>query len=372
MPPEQVHQLVAGLERIAAAPLAHASIAAPIAGGLTGISAYLASDYVAADSMDSAVREFGPLAPADALAAAARLAGALDHAIAAGFTHGSLHPRDVLLSARETRMTGLGVGQLLAEIGIAPPVRRPYSAPERLAGSAWDRRADIFSLAALVHELLWGKRISGVGAQAVDGMTTLPGGDLDALKRVFKRALAEDPLERHPTAKIFVDALKRALPEVGADAVADDASAAPARNLRLATPPRPAPLVDEPLLPLETRFTEVDVVPDLAGPTAGPSILENADDPLDRPLEPRVGVDAVSDATPARGAQDDLELGWLARAPGSSETDPPLDLRTRPEPASEEPKAVPEPPPPPPEPAAPPPEAVLERPARPPSRMTRG
>ncbi len=116
------------------------------------------------------------------------------------------------MSARETRLTGIGVGQLLAEIGVAPPVRRPYSAPERLGGSAWDRRADIFSLAALVHELLWGRRISGTGVKAVEGMTALAGGDLDALKRVFKRALADDPMERHPTAKIFVDALRARAP----------------------------------------------------------------------------------------------------------------------------------------------------------------
>jgi serine/threonine protein kinase len=327
LPPERVHQLVAGLERIVEANLAHPAIATPVAAGLTGDSAYLACDYISADSLDLAVREFGAWPPADALQVGARLASALDHAVAAGLTHGCLHPRDVLMSARVTRLTGVGVGQLLAEIGIAPPVRRPYSAPERLGGSAWDRRADIFSLAALVHELLWGRRISATGAKAVEGMTALAGGDLDALKRVFKRALAEDPMERHPTAKIFVDALKRALPDVAAEALAlnlaaDSMPPPAARNLRLAMPDRPAKDDVEPMLPLEPpRFAEVESVPDLPMTAAGPSIIESTPDPID-PIDIKPETDA------ARDAIDRFALSWLAREADAPKVEPPFELPT--------------------------------------------
>jgi len=335
--PEQAHQIVAGLERIVASDLAHQAIATPLAAGLTDGAPYLASDYIAADSMDLAVREFGALLPSDALQVGARLASALDHAVAAGFTHGCLHPRDVLMSAREARLTGIGVGQLLAEIGIAPPIRRPYTAPERLAGSAWDRRADIFSLAALVHELLWGRRISGIGGRAVENMTALPGGDLEALKRVFKRALAEDPMERHPTGKIFIDALKRALPDV-AESVAFNMSVplpveqpgSPPPNLRLATTPRsPSEDMQAPLLPLEPpRFTEVEAHPDLSSTPSGPSILETAQDPLDLPLDHVVGGDTTSDAAHDRQAQEDFALGWLPRETDPAKPAAPFELRT--------------------------------------------
>src|SRR4030095_11437131 len=99
-------------------------------------------------------------------------------------------------------------------VGVAVPVRRPYTAPERIAGGAWDRRADVFSLAALIHELLWAKRITGTGDHIADTLTAIPGTDYAALKRVFTRALAERPAARFETALEFVDALKTAFPDV--------------------------------------------------------------------------------------------------------------------------------------------------------------
>src|SRR5580765_7937904 len=52
LPPERVHQLVAEFERLIADGLAHPGIAAPVAAGVDGDAAYLAHDYVAAESLD--------------------------------------------------------------------------------------------------------------------------------------------------------------------------------------------------------------------------------------------------------------------------------------------------------------------------------
>ena len=59
LPPERAHQLVAEFERLIAADLSHPAMAAPLATGISGVSAYLAQDYVAADSLDLVVREYG-------------------------------------------------------------------------------------------------------------------------------------------------------------------------------------------------------------------------------------------------------------------------------------------------------------------------
>src|SRR5437762_3493493 len=139
LPPDRLHQLVARLERLIAAPLAHPAIVAPIATGTDGIILYLVQDFVAAESLDVVVRDHGPAAPVDALRVATQLAEALDCAAAAGVVHGALHPRDILLSHDDTRLTGLGVAQAIEDVGVVPPVRRPYSPPERVAGEAWDR-----------------------------------------------------------------------------------------------------------------------------------------------------------------------------------------------------------------------------------------
>src|SRR5262249_32639735 len=90
-------------------------------------------------------------------------------------------------------------------IGVAAPVRRPYTAPERVAGRMWNRSADVYSLAALVHELLWGRRVS-----SAEALEPLPGADQGILTEAFARALADDPAARFETALAFVEALREA------------------------------------------------------------------------------------------------------------------------------------------------------------------
>ena len=236
LPPERTHQLVAEFERLIAADLTHPALAAPLATGISGVSAFLAQDYVAADSLDLAVREYGPAPAGNVLRVATQLAGALDYAAAVHVTHGALHPRDLLLSSDDTRLTGIGVAQALESIGVAAPVRRPYTAPERIAGSEWDRRADVFSLAALMHELMWGKRVSGVGMRAAERLGDIPGTDPRGLRDVFGRALAENPADRYETALAFAEALKNACPDVAVEP--EPAVPVKKRTLRKKTPPR--------------------------------------------------------------------------------------------------------------------------------------
>lgn len=214
LPPERVHQLVAEFERLIDAALIHDAIAAPLATGIMESSAYLAQEYISAESLDLAVREYGPAPAGDALRVTTQLAGALDFAAVVNIHHGGLHPRDVLLSPDATKLTGIGVARALEQVGVTAPVRRPYSAPERIAGAAWDRRADIFSLAALVYELLWGRRIAGTGAQAVESLSEIADADLPTLQSVFARALADDPRARFGTCLEFAEALSKAFPGV--------------------------------------------------------------------------------------------------------------------------------------------------------------
>lgn len=264
LPPHRVHQLVAAFEQLIAADLTHPALAMPLATGITGVSAYLAQEYVAAESMDLAVREYGPAPPADALRVAAQLAGALDFGAVVNVHHGGLHPRDVLLSADETRITGAGVTRAIEGVGVAAPVRRPYTAPERMAGAEWGRRADIYSLAALVHELLWGRRISGTGSHVADALTEIPGSRLPALKDAFARALAQDPNDRFETALEFAEAIKSAFPDLSL------VDAAPPPGRRAAAPA----LREEPRLPLDDE-------PPIAAPLPASSAAEPVADLAD-------------------------------------------------------------------------------------------
>jgi serine/threonine protein kinase len=207
LPPENSHRFVAALEQLIAADLTHMGIAAPLAAGQTDNTPFLALDFVAAESFDVVIRDYGPAPVTEALRIATQLGGALDFAAAVNVFHGTLHPRDVLVSADDTRVTGLGIAQALEQLGVTPPVRRPYTAPERLAGETWDRRADTFSLAALVFEMLFGRRIAGVGLDAAEAITEFDNVDLVSLRGLFAKALAENPAERYDSALAFAEAL---------------------------------------------------------------------------------------------------------------------------------------------------------------------
>jgi hypothetical protein len=213
LPPERVHQLVAELERLIAAGLTHPAVVAPVATGIEGVSAYLAEDYVAAESLDIRLRR-GAASIAEALLITTQLAGALDAAAAANVDHGAMHPKDILLSGDEARITGLGIARAMERIGIPAQVRRPYTALERAAGSEWDSRADVFSLAAITHEMLWGRRLAATGSEAAAALTPIAGGDLARLCAVFRRALADDPGDRFTAAIEFAGALTDAFPGV--------------------------------------------------------------------------------------------------------------------------------------------------------------
>ncbi|HXG56030.1 MAG TPA: PEGA domain-containing protein [Vicinamibacterales bacterium] len=204
--PEQSQSLADELAGAAEAGLFHPSVVEPIASGMEGTLAYRAEEYVAAESLDVAMRHYAP-APIDkVLPFITQLAGAIDFARAAGVGHGALHPRDVFITPDEARATGFGVVEALERVGLRAPVRRPYSAPERVAGEPWSTAADVFSLAVITYEMLTGRRPAGTGAQ----IEPLTGPTGDALHAALAQAMDDDPARRFPTALSFISALEGA------------------------------------------------------------------------------------------------------------------------------------------------------------------
>jgi hypothetical protein len=208
--PEQAAALADELSRTAEAGLFHPSIVEPIAAGVEGTVAYCAEEYVAAESLDVAMRHYAPAPIATVLPFITQLAGAIDFARAAGVGHGALHPRDIFVTPEEARATGFGVVEALERVGLRAPVRRPYSPPERIAGTRWDATADVFSLAAITFELLTGRRPAGLGAEIGTLTAGTPNSWMDALHAALTRAMDADPSARYPTALAFAAALEAA------------------------------------------------------------------------------------------------------------------------------------------------------------------
>ena len=290
--PEQAQLLADALSRAVDASLVHPSIVEPLAAGIEGTVAYRAEEYVAAESLDVAMRHYAPAPIEKALPFITQLAGAIDFARAAGVGHGSLHPRDIFVTPDEARATGFGVVEALEHVGIRAPIRRPYTAPERIEGGPWGTPADVFSLAAISFELLTARRPAGTGAGA------LPAGDRsEALRAVLARAMDEEPSRRYGTALAFAHALESAaqghsdaalVPDVAAPVPGPSVPESSAPESLILPTPISKSLVAE-LFPVpESRVPgPASHVADVPGPIATPGefavekALEPDTDPLD-------------------------------------------------------------------------------------------
>ena len=114
--PEQVVRLAEALRRIVAGHRPHPSIVAPIDAGLEGSTAFLAMEYVAAETLDVALRHLAPAPLPAALPILRAMADAIDASWQTGalYGHGALHPRDVFIApgTNDVRITGFGTFKL--------------------------------------------------------------------------------------------------------------------------------------------------------------------------------------------------------------------------------------------------------------------
>ncbi|MCE2514721.1 MAG: PEGA domain-containing protein [Acidobacteria bacterium] len=303
--PELADELADALQQLVEAGLTHPGIVAPLAAGCEGSVPYLAQDYVAAESLDVAMRHYAPAAAERAVPLLHHLAGAIDAAHEAGVLHGSLHLRDVFVSPDEARATGFGVARALEDVGLRAPVRRPYAAPEVVVGGDWGPEVDRYAAAAIAYELLTGRRATGSGDEIIERLGSVYVGDegaLPALRDVFAWGLSEDPADRPGRSVEFVTALAEAL---GVELIEPQPVAAPAPGEPVGVPP--------PLRSPGAPETEAGV-----GVGAGLAALAPHDAPDDAPaLEDDAA--AVDDAAAMDQDEDDDHVGeWSASTAAGS------------------------------------------------------
>ncbi len=208
--PERAETLARALEAVVADLPVHPAIVRPVGAGLADGVPYFAQAYVAAESLDVAIRNYAPAPEETAGLCLRQLAAALDLAHGQDLCHGALHQRDVFVSPELAQVTGLGVVPALERVGLSGPLRRPYTAPEQIAGENWGPAADRFALATLAFELLTGKRAAGAPTN-IEPLASPAGADTIRLGRLFQAALADEPTARPGSATGFIDDLADAL-----------------------------------------------------------------------------------------------------------------------------------------------------------------
>ena len=270
--PERAAAVAAELETLVSVMPVQDGACTLVEAGVHNATPYLVTSFADGDSLDVALKQFGPAAIADLLPRLRRLARAVDAAADAGVCHGALHPRDVLVSEISTVMTGIGTWPVLVRNGERLPVRRPYRAPELGEGTI-SAAGDRFALAALAYEWMTGRRTSATFGAG--DMVPLANADREVLGQIFARALHTDPFARFESCAAFVDAL--ATVEVEAPVLVE----APPPESRSRQRGRDA----GPTLPLDVFPAEDDADLPLIPPPAPETITAHA--PPDAPLHVR-------------------------------------------------------------------------------------
>ena len=146
----------------------------------------------------------GRLEPRDALAIASQICDALEYAHRQGVIHRDIKPENILLDGGRVKVADFGLAKLLAQ--TAPEMTLTvdqrvmgtprYMAPEQMERpGAVDHRADIYSLGAVLYEMLTGE--VPLGRFAAPSQKAPVDAYLDA---VVLRCLERDPPERYQNA----------------------------------------------------------------------------------------------------------------------------------------------------------------------------
>jgi hypothetical protein len=222
---------VLGAERFLAeikisARLDHPHILTLIDSGAAEGFLYYVLPYVRGESLRARLNRERQLGLDEALTITRQVAGALDYAHRQGVVHRDIKPENILIQEGEAMLADFGIalavkeagGNRLTESGLSLGTPQ-YMSPEQATGDRQlDARSDVYSLAAVLYEMLAGEPpVTGPTVQAVIAKLlterptrvrtvrdTVPEG-VDA---AVAKALAKTPADRFPTAGDFARALE--------------------------------------------------------------------------------------------------------------------------------------------------------------------
>jgi eukaryotic-like serine/threonine-protein kinase len=187
---------------------------------------FIVMEHLAGGSLEDRLRREGAQPPERAVAWLEQAAGALDAAHRHGIVHRDVKPANLLLNERgEVTVADFGIassagmdsmtltGTVLGTAG--------YLSPEQAQGERSTPASDLYALAVVAYELLSGERPfereSPTAEAAAHVNTPVPSiaarceNLSPEVDRVFQRALAKDPRQRHGSAREFVAELRDAI-----------------------------------------------------------------------------------------------------------------------------------------------------------------
>ncbi len=185
----------------------------PVEGGKS--RPYLVTEFLTGRTLFHQLQDCGCLPEKDALALAARICEPLQYLHEQGVIHRDLKPENIMLcDDGSLRIMDFGIARAggtprLTFIGFAPGTPH-YMAPERVKCKRGDARTDIYSLGAILYEMLTGT-IPFNDDDPLVIMNARVTGDPEAPRKVnpdlspqaeeiVLHAMERDPARRHPSA----------------------------------------------------------------------------------------------------------------------------------------------------------------------------
>jgi len=179
-----------------------------------------ALDRLAPETLQQRIAR-GPLPIAEATEIAMQILRGLAKAHGRGIIHRDIKPANVFVTADGVvKLLDFGIAKL-ADVSLTGPKAKPlgtvaYMSPEQADAGPVDHRTDLWSLGAVLYEMLSGRRpyARGVPAPRADGQSPLPPSLVaqrpdvpPALEQVVLKALERSPADRFASADAFAQAL---------------------------------------------------------------------------------------------------------------------------------------------------------------------
>jgi TolB-like protein/tRNA A-37 threonylcarbamoyl transferase component Bud32 len=186
---------------------------------------YYVMPYIDGESLRDRIKREGQLPVEESLRLAREVSEALAYAHSQGVIHRDMKPANVLLSAGHALVADFGIaramgGDAITHTGLAIGTPQ-YMSPEQAMGSTVDGRTDVYSVGAVLYEMLAGDPpFGGPNSQAIltrslteppRALTASRPAISPAINTLVTRALEKDPTARYADAKAFADALQRGI-----------------------------------------------------------------------------------------------------------------------------------------------------------------